>query len=450
MLSKVQKYIDSISSTPHLEALQVQEACLLFEKEREQWKQERLELLTRSLPATLPRHQSRSTQALSSNTSKKETRPPQTDESKKFARSHAPPHLQSLNSSSDLRETIRKWLARALHKGMFWIFSFILVLLAFGSLAEAFTQDDIHCPITNEWKQGKTTCPCRPGWSPKRELLDKIIADHAQWSQQSSTNRADLPGRAVLCNVAIFNADFRSAKLEESVFSGARLMNARFNDAELDFADFAGAHLMNASFDNSRMQTSNFQDSDLFNATFNGTYMPYTNFRNASLINATFNAVESESGDDATTLWNADYTNADLRNAQFVKAELRGAKLSGADLDGATLTNANLHQTVVTGARFSSVDLTGAVYAPVSPPPQNNYAGLIGLHTVTFPDGEQTGLVQLRDQLKRSGLRTLEREATFAIESNKVSHKLQSGAIYEKIVALLKIVFFEWTVEWGL
>ena len=45
MLSKVQKYIDSISSTPQLEALQ--EACQLFEKEREQWKQERLELLKR-------------------------------------------------------------------------------------------------------------------------------------------------------------------------------------------------------------------------------------------------------------------------------------------------------------------------------------------------------------------------------------------------------------------
>ena len=45
MLSKVQKYINSISSTPHLEALQ--EACQLFEKEREQWKQERLEFLKR-------------------------------------------------------------------------------------------------------------------------------------------------------------------------------------------------------------------------------------------------------------------------------------------------------------------------------------------------------------------------------------------------------------------
>ena len=42
MLSKVQKYIHSISSTAPLEALQ--EACQLFEKEREQWKQERLVL----------------------------------------------------------------------------------------------------------------------------------------------------------------------------------------------------------------------------------------------------------------------------------------------------------------------------------------------------------------------------------------------------------------------
>ena len=36
MLSKVQKYIDSLSSIPHLEALQ--EASQLFEKEREPWK----------------------------------------------------------------------------------------------------------------------------------------------------------------------------------------------------------------------------------------------------------------------------------------------------------------------------------------------------------------------------------------------------------------------------
>ena len=45
MLSTVQKYIDSLSSVSHLEAFQ--EACQLFEKEREQWKHERLALLKR-------------------------------------------------------------------------------------------------------------------------------------------------------------------------------------------------------------------------------------------------------------------------------------------------------------------------------------------------------------------------------------------------------------------
>ena len=357
--------------------------------------------------------------------------------------------IHHLETDSNLFATIRKCVARVLPNGLLLTFSFLFVLLAFGSIAQAFTQEDIHCPITNEWKQQKTNCPCRLGWTPRRELLDKIIADHALWSQQSRSNRANTPGRAVLCNAVIFNADFRGAKLEESMFSGARMMNARFDDAELHFADFSSAHLMNASFNNSRMQTSNFRNSELHNATFNGTYMPYTNFRTASLINATFNAVESDNGDDTTTLWSADYTNADLRNTQFIKAQLRGAKLVNANLDGATLKHANLRKTVVTGTRFSAVDLTGALYAPVSPPPENNFAGLVGLHTVTFPEGEQTGLVQLRGQLRRSGLRSLEREATFAIENNKVSHKLQAGAVYEKIGALAELVFFGWTVGWG-
>ncbi len=51
MLSKVKKYIDSLSSIPHLEALQ--EASQLFEKEREPWKQERLELRFASLAKRL-------------------------------------------------------------------------------------------------------------------------------------------------------------------------------------------------------------------------------------------------------------------------------------------------------------------------------------------------------------------------------------------------------------
>ena len=80
MLSKVQKYIDSISSTPHLEALQVQEACLLFEKERDQWKQERLGFLKRIEALEAENKQLRDRLALNSQNSSK---PPSTDVSRK-------------------------------------------------------------------------------------------------------------------------------------------------------------------------------------------------------------------------------------------------------------------------------------------------------------------------------------------------------------------------------
>ena len=347
------------------------------------------------------------------------------------------PEIRALNSVSSFLTNISECLSRGIRKVIFCLFLFLL----FSSLAKAFTYDDIHCPTTEEWKQKQTGCPCKFPWSPTRELLDKILSDHADWSQNSRNDRDNIPGRAVLCNAVISNADFRGAKLEESIFSGAHLMNAQFNDAQLNFADFSGAHLMNASFDNSRMQTSKFQNGNLDNATFDGTYMPYVDFQDASLINATFNAVESETGVDTTILWSGNFTNADMRKSQFEKAELRGSDMSRANLDGATLQGANLRATVVTGARFSSVDLSNSLYAPVSQPPENNYAGLIGLQTVTFPEGEQTGLVQLRDQLRRPGLRALEREATFAIERNIVMHELQSGSIVGKFSAVAKIVF---------
>ena len=78
MLSKVQKYIDSISSIPHLKAHQ--EAFQLFEKEREQWKQERLALLKRIEALEAENKQLRDQLALNSQNSSK---PPSSDASRK-------------------------------------------------------------------------------------------------------------------------------------------------------------------------------------------------------------------------------------------------------------------------------------------------------------------------------------------------------------------------------
>ena len=79
MLSKFQKkYINSISSTSLLEALQ--EACQLFEKEREQWKQKQLELLKRIEALEAENKQLRDRLALNSQNSSK---PPSSDASRK-------------------------------------------------------------------------------------------------------------------------------------------------------------------------------------------------------------------------------------------------------------------------------------------------------------------------------------------------------------------------------
>jgi len=67
-----------------------------------------------------------------------------------------------------------------------------------------------------------------------------------------------------------------------------------------------------------------------------------------------------------------------------------------------------------------------------------------GLDTVWFSSEKQSGLVQLRNALKESGLRDLEREATYAIEHSKTKN-------YEEWHRQLpRLLLFEWTCEYGL
>jgi hypothetical protein len=74
--------------------------------------------------------------------------------------------------------------------------------------------------------------------------------------------------------------------------------------------------------------------------------------------------------------------------------------------------------------RLARVNLTNATYTPASPPPDAYVAGIQGLATIFFPQGEETGLVQLRELLQKAGLRDLEREATFTLERGKTWHLL--------------------------
>jgi hypothetical protein len=68
------------------------------------------------------------------------------------------------------------------------------------------------------------------------------------------------------------------------------------------------------------------------------------------------------------------------------------------------------------------INLTDATYAPASASPNAYVADIQGLRTIVFSEGQETGLVQLRELLQKAGLRDLEREATYAIERGRTWH----------------------------
>jgi hypothetical protein len=182
-------------------------------------------------------------------------------------------------------------------------------------------------------------------------------------------------------------------------------------------------------------------------------------------------------GEPATTgkaiLCNADLRGAMLRGANLRSANLQDADLSEADLTGvnfvaaniagvnfsrANLSYANLWGARITDARLHYVDLAHAVYAPTSEPPEDYVAGIRGIRTILAPYDTRTeevdlfGLVQLRELLQRAGLRSRERESTYAIERSKTHHALarwreQPLAAAE---ALFRLIAFDWTVAYGL
>jgi hypothetical protein len=104
----------------------------------------------------------------------------------------------------------------------------------------------------------------------------------------------------------------------------------------------------------------------------------------------------------------------------------------------------------LSGAVLGYANLSYALYQPSSEPP-GFVAGIKGLKTVQFAPGSEAGLVQLRDALQKAGLRNLEREATFAIESGKTKYALadwRDPADFAE--GVFRQVAFDWTTAYGL
>jgi uncharacterized protein YjbI with pentapeptide repeats len=337
-----------------------------------------------------------------------------------------------------------------------------------------------------EKKEQKEVCPHPEWWTPTKDEMQRILADHSQWvrvAEEVLQKRgwkegfAVYPllypdilekiigpqGRANLCNV-----NWAKIKIENAHLAGAKLNNAHLSDAQLDNADFRAADLNNADLSRARLNHADLSSAQLngallMNAELNHANLTWAELNDALLIDAQLN--------------HAKLTEAKLNNASLSKAQLNGALLAGTQLNNASLSTAKLNNAfllrtelnhanlfstelkgaaligvLLSGAKLAHADLTGAIYAPESAAPDPYVAGIKGLDTVhiapgqeTIAPGQETGLVQLRELLQKAGLRDLEREATFRIEYWRT--RSANDTVAERY---FRMAAFEWTTAYGL
>jgi hypothetical protein len=216
-------------------------------------------------------------------------------------------------------------------------------------------------------------------WPTPEELATVVLPNHQEWLEDKGRKLNDTR-RANLCQAFLGWANLQKANLR-----GADLRGADLKEADLKEADLRGGTLARA----------NLQKVDLF-------------------------AVDLRGG----TLAGANLQEANLFDANLQKIILYGANLQEADLTGADLREATLDEANLLDADLYGANLQEAVYEP-NPGKLPNFWTLTDprnhLETLVF-HSSPAALIALREAFKKGGMRTQERQLTYAIEHTKQLH----------------------------
>jgi uncharacterized protein YjbI with pentapeptide repeats len=236
--------------------------------------------------------------------------------------------------------------------------------------------------------------------TPTPEELATVLRNHEAWWE--SGRKPDDQRRANLCQAFLANADLQEADLQEADLRGADLQ-----EADLRGANLLGANLRKARLSGARLPGANLFRTDLQKADLLGANLQKADLRLAKLPGADLSGADLQGGN--------------LQEANLQKANLFGANLQRAGLPGAYVQEADLRGADLQGADLYNVNLLGAVYEPnpenlprfwTLTAPRNN------LETLVFHDSP-AALIALREAFKKGGMRTQERQLTYAIEHTK-------------------------------
>lgn len=208
-------------------------------------------------------------------------------------------------------------------------------------------------------------------------------------------------------------------------------------------ANLCGADLSEMNFDNINLAYGNLRNANLYKANFKGANLEYTDLSGAFLKQATLKgAIGMGTKFEGAYMQSVDFSGQYIALSNFNNAFLYGVNFSNATFVSVSLKNAVL----------SEADMKNTVYEPsygsepiIIPPPRN-------IEYIKFENSSH-GLVYMREQYKKLGLKEEERKLTYAINSHiPIVYEYGTGASLEvpNYEYWVKYIAFNLTTKWGM
>ena len=173
----------------------------------------------------------------------------------------------------------------------------------------------------------------------------------------------------------------------------------------------------------------------LGNATFYArTSPPHLNFGGADLQGAQF---------FGTNLSHRNFAGADCSGCIFYEADLTGAAFYSTNLIGAHFSDAKLAEATFDGSQINEVEFNPL---PNSMPTASSFTSAHGLKNLTYAPtayGQNSAILRLREEMRKTGNKDLLREVNFAIRNNPNYYSTRPGYWFNDVM-------FGGTIGYGL
>jgi len=300
------------------------------------------------------------------------------------------------------------------------------------------------------------------------EQLESILARHALFEKRAKKlkneeiekpdfndkDRANLCGADLsglhLQNVKLSHADLREVNLSNTELNYANLHRAWLDDANLSNTNLIGADLSNAFLYGANLSQSKLHNANLSEAQMKEAYLDDSELHNANLQKADLEGVSL----NYAQLNNADLSYAKLDYANLSRALLFYTNLTSANLQWADLSYAHLSETVMTEALLHNANLDRVFYFPKvgTYPDISGFTQAINYEQMDYyadKIGISPGILALRSAYESAGMRHMEREFTYLIQSQEQSANWKKGG-WSKFVSVMTYIFFDLPCAYGL